>query len=720
MGLAMAGLWPASATPALTPDAAPPPVASATPPVVQPEAVLTPPPAPKPRPVRRTTPVRAPVAAPAPAVVAPRVAGRPVSAEDITAFTDTLIPALMQRDHVLGVTVAVVQGDTPLLIKGYGYDRLSPLRPVDANNSLFRIGSITKTFTWIVARQEIEAGRIKLDAPLQTYLPPDIYKETAVKGKELRLRDLMAHTGGFEDTALGHLFRLDVSKMESTDTYFRRHAPARIRDRGLYASYSNYGAALAARALERTSQAQDVPSLMEARVFTPLGLSSTTLREPYDPDRLNAAASAEGLPSPMPDALTARLSQGFVWNGATFVPKPFDHTLPMSGALGASTTSTDMARFMSLLLADGRLGETQLFDAGSAKAFRSPLLVMPNGYNGWASGFMMRETPQGLKAYGHSGSTLWFNATLVLIPDLDIGIFIATNTATGDSLARSYPDLLIRHVEGLPPAAPRLPLASQAYDRNAAYYESLRGHYVSSRRAYRGLEGAVTRLINTVEVDVDAEGRLILSATDGLSAYLPATPSGFFVPQSFNPQGSAIGGEGLHFLFRPNGGKATAFETTANMARFERVGFLYQPGFLAQMTFIMGLTCVLVLIGLGRFSQRDRPTDPQIQASFISYALAATWILAIWIFHDWQSKLGENPSALFTDWPSGQLRLAASLAILAALGTVFQLFTLIRVYEEASYHSDGWALWQKVMHTALNIAWALYALLLMSWGALSW
>jgi CubicO group peptidase (beta-lactamase class C family) len=647
--------------------------------------------------------------------------GPAVSADDIASFTDSLIPALMQRDHVLGASVAVVQGDTTLFLKGYGLDRLSPARQVDPNSSLFRLGSITKTFTWVVARQEIETRRIDLDGPISKYLPEDVFSEKQSPYKPLRLRDLMNHSAGFEDKGLGHLFRLNVGQIESTDRYLRRHAPARVRDRGQFSSYSNYGAALAARALVQTTRSKDVPSMMEARIFTPLGLTSTSLREPYDPSALSGEAIDGGLPAPLSKTLSARLSQGYVWSGAAYVPKPFDHAVPLAGALSGSSTSSDMARYMSLLLGNGQLNGIQLFDAGSAKAFRTPLLVMPNGYNGWASGFMVRETSQGVKTYGHSGSTLWFNANMILIPDLDIGIFIATNTDTGDGLVRAYPELLIRHLEGAGPLLPRQPTAAQSFAKNKGYYESLRGHYVSTRRTYGGLEGAITRLINTVEVDIDAEGRLIIATQDGLSSFVPTQVRGFFQPQDVSPSGAQIGSEGLHFLFKPNRSEAIGFETTANMARYERIGWVHQPETLRNATFVLLLSCVLVLMGVGRNNQaRDRPTSEQVQASYVSYAIALVWILAIIIFFSWRAGLDDAPSSLFTSWPSGSLRLASTLAMVATLGTLFQIVTLYRVYQEANFHSDGWALWQKIMHTLVHIGWLGFAGLLMWWGALSW
>ena len=653
---------------------------------------------------------------PGPAIVQgpQRTLSTPISADDIETFTDSVVRSLMQRDHVVGATVAVVQGDTPLLVKGYGFDRLNPIRRVDPNNSLFRVGSISKVFTWIVARQEVEQGRIKLDAPIGDYLPDDVYKEDRSR-KPLTLRDLMAHTSGYEDTSLGHLFTLDQTRLTSTDSYFRQHTPHRVRDPGQFSSYSNFGAALAARALVQTGKAKDVPSLIEARVFTPLGMDHSTLREPYD----SSLVDTEGLPAPMNTSMMQDLSDGFIWDGATYKPEPFDHTIAMSGALGASTTAKDMARFMSLMLDNGQLQGVQLFNIDSARAFREPMLPMPSGYNGWASGMMIRTMPTGQVTYGHGGATLWFNSNMVLIPDLNLGIFISTNTQTGAPLADDFATMLLDHLSGDVVRPPLAPAPEMAYADHRDEYNGMRGEYVSTRRAYGGLEGAITRLINTVEVSFDADGRLILATDGGQSAYVPASAPGFFNQQDGEDPGPAATLGGLHFLFKTDGSKATAFETAANLARYERVSWIFRPGTLKIMSILQVFTCVLVFLSLAKGTTRhERPTETQGRATVISLGLAVVWICAILVFQNWQSHIANDPNALFTRWPSGQVQVASWLAVLATLGTLYQTGTFYLVYNGNGRYGDGWPEWQKIAHGLLILYWVIYVFVLMLWGAL--
>ena len=664
---------------------------------------------------RAPVPTVLPVSTPIP-ITDEHPANVPISADDIETFTDSVVRALMQRDHVLGATVAVVQGNTPLLVKGYGYDRLAPARRVDPTNSMFRIGSVTKTFTWIVARQEIEAGRIQLDTPIGDYVPGDIFTEDG-RYKPLTLRALMDHTGGFEDTGLGHLFQLNGSRIVGPDSYFRRHKPRRVREPGQFSTYSNFGAALAATALSRTAKAKDIPSLMEARIFQPLGMDHTTLREPYPVDD---NAGMESLPAPLAADLTQDLSDGYIWDGATYKAQPFDHAVPMSGALGGSTTARDMARLMSVMLANGQGDGIQLYNSGSAAAFRTPMLKMPEGYNGWASGLMIRSTPSGLVTYGHGGSTLWFNSNMVVVPEMNLGIFISTNTQTGTALADSFPNLLLDHLQGDLIRAPLMPTGNQAYAQHRAYYDGIKGQYVSTRRAYGGLEGAITRLINTVEIGVDNDGRLILTTQDGISAFVPASAQGFFNPQDSEDPGPAGATGGLHFLTDTNG-RAVSFETAANLMRYERVGWIHNPKTLGTLTGIMVGTCILLLVSLlGGATRHERPTEEQGRATIVSAGLSLLWLIAIFTFNQWQTQLTDDPGTIFTHWPSGPVQFASWLAVIATLGTLFQIGTFYFVYSENQRFSasDGWATWQKIAHGLLLAYWLFYIIAIGLWGAL--
>mgnify|MGYP000922531704 CR=1 FL=1 len=95
--------------------------------------------------------------------------------------------------------MSVVSRGRVLLQKGYGLAQLEPRRAVDPEKTLFRIASISKTFTYIMAMQLKAEGRLDLDARADAYLP-DALKFDGDGFAPPRIIDLMQHTAGFEDS----------------------------------------------------------------------------------------------------------------------------------------------------------------------------------------------------------------------------------------------------------------------------------------------------------------------------------------------------------------------------------------------------------------------------------------------------------------------------------------------------------------------------------------
>jgi CubicO group peptidase (beta-lactamase class C family) len=161
-----------------------PPAPAAAPPAPPPVA-STPVPNPAPTVRRAPRPARAAVAAPAAAAaqaVAPPAAptgpagarlatGQPIPQAELEAFVDGAVRDAMAADHVPGVVVAVVQTGQPAFRKGYGYADLEAGRPMDPDRTLVRLGSISKTFTWILLMRQVENGRMGLNNPVNQYLP---------------------------------------------------------------------------------------------------------------------------------------------------------------------------------------------------------------------------------------------------------------------------------------------------------------------------------------------------------------------------------------------------------------------------------------------------------------------------------------------------------------------------------------------------------------------
>jgi CubicO group peptidase (beta-lactamase class C family) len=171
-------------------------------------------------------------------------------AQEVEAFFDELIPGQLEERHIPGATVAVVRYGRLLLAKGYGWADVEEQEPVAAERTLFHIGSNTKLFTWTAVMQLVEEGRLDLDADVNAYLDfriPDTYPPP------ITLKHLMTHTAGFENRDIG----MAASSPETVvpiGRWLATHIPARVRQPGVEAGYSNYGTGLAGYILERVSR----------------------------------------------------------------------------------------------------------------------------------------------------------------------------------------------------------------------------------------------------------------------------------------------------------------------------------------------------------------------------------------------------------------------------------------------------------------------------------
>lgn len=120
-----------------------------------------------------------------------------LTATDLEAFFDGIIPTQLQRNDTAGATVSVVKDGQVLLAKGYGFADYRARTPVSAQETLFRPGSISKLFTATAVMQLVEAGKLNLDRDVNAYLDfaiPSTFPEPVT------LRRLLTHTAGFEET----------------------------------------------------------------------------------------------------------------------------------------------------------------------------------------------------------------------------------------------------------------------------------------------------------------------------------------------------------------------------------------------------------------------------------------------------------------------------------------------------------------------------------------
>src|SRR5437868_13393548 len=125
------------------------------------------------------------------------VHGQELTATDLSAFLDGLIPQQIEKADIAGAVVAVVKDGKVLFEKGYGYSDAEKKTPVSPQDTLFRPGSISKTFTCTAVMQQVEQGKLNLAADVNQYLD---FKIPPTLGKATTLRDIITHRSVLDST----------------------------------------------------------------------------------------------------------------------------------------------------------------------------------------------------------------------------------------------------------------------------------------------------------------------------------------------------------------------------------------------------------------------------------------------------------------------------------------------------------------------------------------
>ena len=320
--------------------------------------------------------------------------------ETLPALIDALVPKLLQQQHIAGTAVAVVHDGKVVLLRGYGRAHVNPDVRVDPERTLFRVGSVTKTFTGLAALHLVDTGEAELHQDVRAYLPgvPMRYGAT--------LHQLLTHTAGFGERFAGAY--TDAAHVVPLAEHLRRSPPDQVVQPGRVYSYSNYNTALAGLVIEARSGLR-FERYLDERVFGPLKMTSSTVHQPPQP------------------VLASRVARGYRWTGDRHAPVAYRYIYP--GPAGAlATTAGDMGRFMLAVLGDGD-GVPVLTPASTTALLAAQFTPDPR-IPAAAYGFVH------LMWHGHrlvyrDGTLDDQHGSLILLPEERLGIFVASNSLPG-------------------------------------------------------------------------------------------------------------------------------------------------------------------------------------------------------------------------------------------------------------------------------------------------
>jgi CubicO group peptidase (beta-lactamase class C family) len=431
---------------------------------------------------------------PRPAQPATSKSGNVADPGDLEAFFDGVLPVQLESKHIAGAVVAVVVGDKVVFSKGYGYADVEARRKVDPETTMFRIASISKLFTWTAVMQQVEAGKLDLNADLNKYLK-DV-QIPATFEQPITLKDLLTHTPGFDDYIIG-LFGHKSEDVRPLAQVLKAQMPTRVRPPNVIASYSNHGTALAGAAVANVS-GLSWEDYVEQRILKPLGMEHTSVRQPAT------------------DKLPKDLSKGYKWKGGKFETEGFEY-VPLAPAGCISTTAADAAKFMLAHLHDGQLREARILKAETAQRMRQPLFRHDPKTNAMCYGFWEQEL-NGQRIVGHGGDTIWFHSLMQLIPERGVGLFISYNTDTSGGEREVLFDAFLRRY--FPAPDPPVLKAANGFAERA---KRLAGEYGITRYSHTSAT-KLAALMAVFKVSANDDDTLTISAGGKARRYVEVEP----------------------------------------------------------------------------------------------------------------------------------------------------------------------------------------------------
>jgi CubicO group peptidase (beta-lactamase class C family) len=420
------------------------------------------------------------------AAAEPVVSTAPLTKADVESWLDGLIPNAIDRGDIAGGVIVVVKDGQVLAEKGYGYSDVAKKTPVDPEQTLFRPGSISKTFTATAVMQLVEQGKLGLDVDVNQYLD---FKIPPREGQPITLRNIMTHTTGFEETLKGLMGSAIPLPLGD---YLKAWIPERVFPPGKIPAYSNYASALAGYIVQRVS-GEPFADYAQNHILTPLGMTHSSFQQP------------------LPQALLSQMSQGYMT--ASGQPSYYEMVgVAPAGSLAA--TGADMGKYMIAHLQNGSYNGAQILKPETAIAMHAAQPKIYPALNAMALNFY-EHSRNGHRVIAHNGGTQYFHSDLHLFIDDGVGIFISLNSPGSEGAAGALHDALFHGFADryFPPAAPLAPATVDAATAKQ-HAKLMAGSWESSRRSYSNFV-AVSSLLGGLQIVANDDGTISLRLGSG-------------------------------------------------------------------------------------------------------------------------------------------------------------------------------------------------------------
>lgn len=339
----------------------------------------------------------------------------------IYATLDAAVQGETARWQVPGIGVAVLHNGE-VTATAAGIRSIATKMPFTVA-TISQIGSISKVFTTTLVMSLVDEGVLDLDEPVTTYVP-DLKLADDHARSVLTLRHLLCHSGGFEGDRFLDYGRGDDAyerSMQEMDTLQQWFQPGELF------SYCNVGFYLVPLIIQRVTG--KVPeALMQERIFTPLGMETTTF---YAEDAItrdhavgyNLGDRTEG----------AKIARPFIIGG---------RHVNLCGNINASPS--ELLKFAQLHIDRGSVDGKQIISQDAADLMQTPRIETGTPNRWFGQGWSIFEQP-GLKILEHTGGTIGFRAQLTVVPEQQFAIAVVTNSDTGASAMTNIITWALKH-----------------------------------------------------------------------------------------------------------------------------------------------------------------------------------------------------------------------------------------------------------------------------------
>jgi CubicO group peptidase (beta-lactamase class C family) len=345
--------------------------------------------------------------APKPPAAAAKLAEQDEVASSIR-LLEAWIESQMASRNLPGLSIAIVHDQDIVWSKGFGYADVEKKTPATPG-TVYRIASISKLFTTTAILQLRDQGKLKLDDPVEKYLPWFKVKH-AQADAPITIRQLLVHTAGLpRESAFPYWSDMKFPSREDM-------IKALANQEAVYPpetkwKYSNLGLAVAGEVVAAVS-GEAYEDYVTKHILTPLGMKSSSVG--------------------VLDSNRARLAVGYGRRLGTAerAIRPFTDARGINPAAGLASTVEDLARFASLQFRDGPAGGAQILKGSTLREMQRVQWLMPDWKSGRGLGFHILHREDG-DLVGHSGWVAGYQTAVYFRPQDKIAVVAMINADDG-------------------------------------------------------------------------------------------------------------------------------------------------------------------------------------------------------------------------------------------------------------------------------------------------